>query len=157
MNISAIFMDVDGVLTDGKIWFMEDGKEFFKPFSAQDSVGIFLARQRGIEIIWLSCRKSPITQKRAESLGVHHVYFTPYKKDKMEAICQSLGIHLEEVCYIGDDLSDIPAMEASGYPVAVSNAVREVKDVAKYVTEKHGGDAAVREAIDHILSMSSMA
>jgi 3-deoxy-D-manno-octulosonate 8-phosphate phosphatase (KDO 8-P phosphatase) len=151
MKIKAVFMDVDGVLTDGKINIDNTGKEVFKSFHSQDTAGIIKAQKAGLRIAWVSAKESEITLARARNLHIDFVRFSLHKKSEVEGLCASLGISASETCFIGDDDTDIEAMRFCGMPIAVFNAVDEVKKIALYVTSRLGGAGAVREAIEHIL------
>lgn len=149
-NIKAIAMDCDGTLTDGKMIFL--GTEQLKFFNAHDGLGITLARKCGLKIIWVTGSSTPAIMTRAEMLGVHEVMDgCANKAEAMDLISQKYNINLEEIAYIGDDLNDIPAMKKSGFSCCTVNGVQEAKDAADYVTEKHGGEGAVREVIEIIL------
>lgn len=150
-NIKAIVLDVDGVLTDGRIYFAEGGEQM-KVFYVHDGTAIKSWQQQGGKIAFLSGRDSPIVSARARELGVECVIQGCEEKlEPFMKLVADWGIRSEEVCYVGDDTADIPAMQASGYAVAVANAVPEVKKCAKHVTQKSGGCGAVREVIDYLL------
>ena len=151
-NIKAIVLDVDGVLTDGRVYFADSGEQM-KVFHVHDGTAIKSWQQQGGKIAFLSGRDSPIVSARARELGMECVI--QGRVDKLEPFRQVVadwGMRPEEVCYVGDDTPDIPAMQASGFAVAVANAVPEVKKCAQYVTQKSGGFGAVREVIDYLLS-----
>jgi 3-deoxy-D-manno-octulosonate 8-phosphate phosphatase (KDO 8-P phosphatase) len=151
VKIKAIFMDVDGVLTDGKIHVGSDGRELFKTFHAHDAAGIIKAKEMGILISWISAKKSEITRARAGSLDIDEVYFTSDKEKPVRDVCSKYRISLSNCCYIGDDELDIPPMSVVGLPIAVSNATDTVKEIASYVTPSRGGEGAVREAIEYAM------
>jgi len=151
MKIKVIFMDVDGVLTDGKINVDATGKELFKSFCSQDTVGIIKAQKAGLHVVWISAKESDITRKRAESLGIKTVYISTEKGKKVEVFCAESGIAMTDACFIGDDDADIEAMRLVGCPIAVANAVHDVKKAALYITSRSGGYGAVREAIEYVL------
>jgi 3-deoxy-D-manno-octulosonate 8-phosphate phosphatase (KDO 8-P phosphatase) len=143
-------LDVDGVLTDGTI-FMGEGIEL-KGFNILDGHGIAMARRDGLHIGFVSGRPSPATNIRAKELGVELVYFTTQSKlEVVREVEHLLKIGPRNICYVGDDVVDLPALRHVGVPVAVANAVDEVKRAAKYVTSRRGGDGAVREVIELIL------
>ncbi len=144
-------MDVDGVLTDGKLHFTSDGQEF-KTFDVQDGHGIAMAQRAGLLIGFVSGRPSKATERRAADLGVTIVLQKPANKMEMvEQIKREHGLKDEEICFIGDELVDLPVLRRVGLAVAVPNAMQEVKEVAHYVTSHSGGDGAVREVIEMIL------
>ncbi len=149
--VELVVLDVDGVLTDGSIVVGGDGSEM-KFFNVKDGHGIKLLQRAGIDIMFVSGRYSEPTLRRAEELGVKRVFIGV--KDKLtvfDDIVQSGQVAPKAICYIGDDLVDIPVMRRVGFPVAVSDAVEEVKKVALYVTKASGGHGAVREVSEIIL------
>ena len=153
-DIELILMDVDGVLTDGKLSFVPNGDELVevKSFSVQDGAGIALAHRAGLKTGWVSARGSSVVTKRATELSVEFVYLDVRdKKTALDQILAESGIPAERVCFIGDEVIDLPAMTRVQFPVAVANASLEVKSRAAYVTEASGGNGAVREAIELIL------
>jgi len=144
-------MDVDGVLTDGKLHFTSDGKEF-KTFDAQDGHGIAMAQRVGLTIGFISGRPSKATTRRAEDLGVTIVLQKPTNKmDMVDQVKAQHGFTNNEIAFMGDELVDLPVLRRVGLAVAVPNAMDEVKRVAHYVTRRRGGDGAVREVIEMIL------
>ena len=144
-------MDVDGVLTDGKLHFTSDGKEF-KTFDVQDGHGIAMAQRVGLTIGLISGRSSKATTRRAADLRVKIVLQKPTNKMEMvEQVKRQHGFANDEIAFMGDELVDLPALRRVGLAVAVPNAVDEVKRVAHYVTRRRGGDGAVREVIEMIL------
>lgn len=149
-KIKVIAMDCDGTLTDGKMIFL--GREQLKFFNAHDGLGITLARKSGLLIVWVTGSSTPAIQARAEMLGVHEVMDgCANKADAMDLICEKYGVSLDEIAFIGDDLNDLLAMRKAGFSACVSNSVPEVKAYCDYITEKHGGEGAVREVIELIL------
>lgn len=144
-------MDVDGVLTDGKLHFTSDGQEF-KTFDVLDGHGIAMAQRAGLLIGFVSGRPSAATTKRAADLGVAIVMQAAINKMEMvEEIKRTRGLRDGEIGFIGDELVDLPVLRRVGLAVAVPNAVDEVKRVAHYVTQRQGGDGAVREVIEMVL------
>jgi len=150
-NIKLIAMDVDGVLTDGSITYGTSDLEI-KSFYVKDGQGITLARKERIEIAFITARISDALVKRAKDLGVIEVHQGVVDKwNCMEKIIKRYNLSKEEILYIGDDIVDINVMKNVGFPVAVSDAIDEVKEIAKYITKKPGGRGAVREVIDMVL------
>jgi 3-deoxy-D-manno-octulosonate 8-phosphate phosphatase (KDO 8-P phosphatase) len=153
-NVALLLMDVDGVLTDGKVWFVSDGGELVevKSFSVLDGAGIALAHRVGLKTGVVSARSSPGVRKRAEELSIEFIYLGVCdKKTALADIVKDSGLGAEQICFMGDEVVDLPAMTRVGFPVAVSNAVHEVRSRAAYVTEASGGNGAVREVIELIL------
>ncbi len=150
-DIKLIVFDVDGVLTDGSILIDEHGVES-KLFHVRDGFAIRAAQSVGVKVGVLSGRASTAVVHRMSQLGVEHIL--QGQRDKLvafETMCQLAHVDAEATSFVGDDLIDLPAMLRCGYPMAVADAVEEVKAVARYVTEQHGGRGAVREAIEHVL------
>jgi 3-deoxy-D-manno-octulosonate 8-phosphate phosphatase (KDO 8-P phosphatase) len=144
-------MDVDGVLTDGKLYFTGDGDEL-KAFDVQDGHGIAMAQRVGLVIGLVSGRPSNATARRGADLGVTIVLQKPTNKMEMvETVKREHGFANAEIAFIGDELVDLPVLRRVGLAVAVPNAVDEVKRVAHYVTRRRGGDGAVREVVELIL------
>ena len=153
-DIELILMDVDGVLTDGKLSFVPNGDELVevKSFNVLDGAGIALAHRAGLKTGWVSARSSPGVERRATELSIAYVYLDVRdKKTALDQILAESGIPAERVSFIGDEVVDLPAMTRVKFPVAVANASLEVKSRAAYVTEASGGNGAVREAIELIL------
>ena len=144
-------MDVDGVLTDGKIVVDAQGKEL-KFFDVQDGFGLVLLRQAGIKTAILSARSSSAVTARAEDLKIDKICQDAHPKtNAYESLIKELGCTDEQVCFMGDDLPDLPVLKRVGLAVAVPNAMDELKKIAHYVTTRRGGAGAVREVIELIL------
>ena len=151
-QIKLIISDIDGVWTDGTIYKGTDGMEF-KRFTVLDGVGVAVARAAEIKIALISARFSPATEHRAKELEIEDVYNGGLNKiPAFEELKNKYSLSNEEIAYIGDDLIDIPIMEQVGLPIAVPNAVPEVKAIAKHITSVPGGNGAFREFADIILN-----
>ncbi len=151
-QIKLILLDVDGVLTDGRIIKGSNGFEVME-FHVHDGVGIQLAKEAGYIIGIISGRDSPIIHDRGKYLGIHEIYTNAFHKLKPYLeILRKHGLRDEEVCYMGDELLDLPLLERVGFSVAVSDAISDVKSKVHYVTKARGGHGAVREVIDLILN-----
>lgn len=152
-NIKFLVLDVDGVCTDGKLYYTPKGK-VTKAFFAQDGVAILTALKLGIGVGIITGRKDKGVAQRAKDLGIKD-YFAGHlaKLDALEEIKAKHRLDWEEMAYMGDDWIDLDPMLKVGYPIAVENARPEVKEVAKYITKLSGGNGAVREAIEHIFSL----
>jgi YrbI family 3-deoxy-D-manno-octulosonate 8-phosphate phosphatase len=149
--IELILSDVDGVLTNGGILFDNQGIES-KQFHIRDGLGIRLWQRAGYKFGLVTGRSSHIVKMRAAELGVEIVRQTA--EDKLPAtldVLAELGLEPPQVCYIGDDLPDLPAIKAMGLGVAVADGCPELRAAAHYVTTHRGGDGAVRETIEMIL------
>jgi len=150
-KIKVVAMDVDGVLTDGRIIMDGNGLET-KNFDVQDGFGIMFLKKCGIKTAIISARHSNVVAFRAQDLKVDKVYVGVYPKlGAYESMLREFGVLDEEVCFIGDDVADLGIMGRCGFAVAVANAVFEVKRIADYVTGRSGGRGAVREAVELIL------
>lgn len=151
IGIDLIAMDVDGVLTDGRIIICSDGSES-KNFNVRDGHGLAMARFEGYKLAWISGRVSEATTLRARELGIEHVFQGPRKKDEiLKELAAKLGVALDKVLFIGDDVVDIPAMKTAGIGVAVADAHPTTLAMADWVTSAAGGQGAVREMIDFIV------
>lgn len=150
-RIRLLILDVDGVLTDGGLYYDGTGC-IMKRFNAQDGLGIKTAQAEGIIVAVISGLNHPPVECRVRELGIEDYYPGHHRKVPcMEEICRRHGISIEETAYLGDDWVDIGPMRLAGLPMAVSNAQPEVLEIASYVTERRGGDGAVREAVSFIL------
>jgi len=152
MNVRLLALDVDGVLTDGRLYFAEDGQEL-KTFDTQDGHGIKMLQAAGIEVAIITGRTTKLVQRRAANLKISHLL--QGREDKLVALREltgELGIALDEVAYVGDDWPDLPAILAAGFGVAVANAHHELRTRADHVTTLAGGRGAVREVCDLLLN-----
>lgn len=150
-KIRLLIMDVDGVLTDGRIWQDSLGQEF-KSFDVKDGHGIVMAHRAKLRTALISGRESESTVRRAKELGIEIVFQKIWNKlEVYEQILRDTELTPEEVAYVGDDVIDIPLLHRVGLAVAVADAVEEVKAAAHVVTQRAGGQGAVREVIELIL------
>ena len=150
-RVKLLILDVDGVLTDGRMTLTERGDEL-KSFHTHDGMGVNLARRAGIKIALVTGEKSEIGRMRGIKLGVEEIVLGARRKaDTLEEIRAKLGVAAAEVAFMGDDLLDIPALERAGLAVAPANAVPEVRAVVDVVTRAAGGAGAVRECVELIL------
>lgn len=150
-QIRLLALDVDGVLTDGRLYFAEDGQEL-KTFDTQDGHGIKMLQQSGVICAIITGRTTKLVERRAKNLGIAHLL--QGREDKQVALRElsaELGIALENMAYVGDDWPDLPAIRAAGLGVAVANAHSELHTHADYVTRLQGGRGAVREVCDLLL------
>jgi len=150
-KIKLLILDVDGVLTDGRIIINDRGEEI-KSFHVRDGQGLKLLMNAGIEVIIITGRKSEAVAYRAKELGIREVY--QGVKDK-GALCKKLmvqkNLEKDHLCCIGDDLPDLPLFRLAGLSIAVADAADEVRQAAGIIAEKSGGKGAVREACEMIL------
>ncbi len=150
-GIAAAIFDVDGVLTDGRIYLSERGEEF-KAFSTLDGHGLKLLAQGGITPVVVTGRDSPAVRRRVADLGIAHAVFGA--GDKLAAalpLLAQLGLGWERVAAMGDDWPDLPLMTRAAFACAPANAHAEVKAMAHHVTAAHGGHGAARECCDLLL------
>ena len=150
-NIRLLILDVDGVLTDGRLYFDAKG-EALKVFHVRDGHGIKLAQRAGIEVALLSGRRSDAAYHRARELGINR--FHEGLRDKvavLEEIMAAMGIEAFQAAMVGDDLVDLPIMSRAGLAVAVADAVPEVLAAAHWVTSLPGGHGAVRQVCDLLI------
>lgn len=150
-NLKIVLMDCDGVLTDGGMYYSENGDEL-KKFNTQDGMGIRLLREKGIKVGVITSEKRELNERRASKLCLD--YLVQGVQDKISVvkdICDSEHIDLSEVLYIGDDLNDLEVIEQVGIGCSVANGRPEVRKASSYVSVARGGDGAVREIVDWIL------
>jgi 3-deoxy-D-manno-octulosonate 8-phosphate phosphatase (KDO 8-P phosphatase) len=157
LPIRLLAMDVDGVLTNGAIIWSADAAGTLvetKGFSARDGLGISVARHGELEIAWITGRLSAVVTARAKELGVSELHQRARSKGRVvDGLRTRRGLGVEAVAYLGDDLNDLPAFEAAGLRIAVADAAAEVIAAADWVTQRPGGDGAVREVIETILGI----
>lgn len=150
-TIRLLALDVDGVLTDGRLYFAENGEEL-KTFDTQDGHGIKMLQAAGITCAIITGRNTKLVERRAKNLGIAHLL--QGREDKLVALRElatQLDIPLSDIAYVGDDWPDLPAILAAGLGVAVANAHRELRLRADYETTLEGGRGAVREVCDLLL------
>ncbi len=150
-GIRLVVLDVDGVLTDGKITYTSDDQEV-KSFNVKDGLGISLGVRAGIQFGIITARESVMVSRRAQDLDIQHVIQkTRTKLPALEKLVADLSLTFEQVAYIGDDLPDIPPMQRVGLACCPADAAGEVRAIAHLVSSHRGGDGAVREIMEFIL------
>jgi len=150
-RIRLLVLDVDGVLTDGGLFYGASGEEP-KRFHVHDGLALVAARKAGLQIAVLSSRASAAVTRRMTELGVSEVHQGVGDKEAgLAALCERLGIPASAVAMMGDDLPDLAAMSRVGLALAPANAVAEVKRAAQWVARRRGGEGAVREAVEMLL------
>lgn len=150
-KVKLLILDVDGVLTDGRIIYGDAGDEL-KCFDVQDGFGIYLLSRVKIPTVIITAKKSPVVKRRAKDSHVAKVYQNALDKWKVyDKVRRKFRVVDEEVCFIGDDLLDLPILVRAGLAVSVPNAVEEIRTRSHYITQKEGGRGAVREVVDLIL------
>jgi 3-deoxy-D-manno-octulosonate 8-phosphate phosphatase (KDO 8-P phosphatase) len=149
--IRALFFDVDGVLTDGRIYLAGDGTEF-KVFDTKDGHGMRKAIAGGLKVAWISGRRSPATSARARDLGVHACFQGVRDKlAKYEMLLRRWNLRREETAAIGDDEPDVPLLEAAGFSACPADAAPPAREAAQVQLKNPGGRGAAREFIDEVL------
>ena len=150
-KIRAIAMDVDGVLTDGGVWWGPNGEEW-KRFHFADIMGLSLARKSGLVIALMSGENSPLVDRMAAKFAIVDIY--KECKDKAAAIrtfSELNKLRLDEICFIGDDVNDIPALDIVGLSACPADARPSVRERCQIITKLTGGNGAVREVVDMLL------
>jgi 3-deoxy-D-manno-octulosonate 8-phosphate phosphatase (KDO 8-P phosphatase) len=155
-RIAMLVLDVDGVLTDGRLYFDNQGNEM-KAFCTQDGLGMRVLQKCGVVLAFITGRQSEIVTRRAAQLGVQHVY--QGRIDKLNAFNELLsdtGMEESNICYAGDDWIDLPVLDRVGLSVSVPDADTVVKNRVHWVTSRRGGNGAVREICDLILAAKGL-
>ncbi len=155
-KIKLLVVDNDGVMTDGRIVLGDKGDEL-KFFDVQDGHGLVMLRRAGLKTVMISGKTSPVNKRRMKELLFCDVYQKALDKlETFEKVLKKYRLAPEEVCYIGDDLIDLPPMRRAGFAAAVASAVPEVRRAAHFVTERKGGRGAVREVVDMLLKAQGL-
>ncbi len=150
-KIKLLILDVDGVMTDGRIIMDDKGREM-KNFDVRDGHGIKLLQRYGINVAILTGRKSKVVEYRAKDLEITEIHQKAFNKEiVLEKILQKNKLSAKDVAYVGDDIVDIPVLRRVGFSAAVADAMEIVKKSADYVTKNRGGRGAVREICEMIL------
>ncbi len=155
-KIKLLILDVDGVLTDGRIILDNEGNEF-KSFHVRDGHGIKVLIRHGVNVAIITGRHSRVVERRAHELGIKEVYQKCFnKRIAYDEIKKKYSLKDEEIAYIGDDIVDIPLLTKVGLPVVVSDAAEDAKRYASLITRERGGRGAVREVTDLILKAKGL-
>lgn len=150
-RIRLVSLDCDGVMTDGTLYYGEDGRQW-RAFHVHDGVGIRMLIEAGLEVAFVSASRTAAILRRAEVLDVPHCLVgVGDKREALAALCGRLGIGFDAVAHMGDDLNDLPVLRAVALPATVPNAVPAVHAVARYTTRRAGGGGAVREFAEWLL------
>jgi 3-deoxy-D-manno-octulosonate 8-phosphate phosphatase (KDO 8-P phosphatase) len=154
--VRLIVLDVDGVLTDSKIVYDSDGRET-KAFNIKDGLGISLGVRAGLKFAIITARESAMVNRRAQELGIEFVIQnTRTKLPALEALMKDLNLNKAQVAYVGDDLPDLPCLEAVGLPACPADAAIEVRKMASLVSNHPAGQGAVREIVEFILESQAI-
>lgn len=152
MDIKILVLDVDGTLTDGKIYMSANG-ELVKAFNIKDGYALARLPQYGITPVIITGRKSEIVEQRCKELKITEIHQGIENKGlKLREVCQKLNVSLRQCAYIGDDINDLDCMRLCGHTAAPADAVISVRDCVEYVCERKGGDGAVREYCDYLIA-----
>jgi len=150
-NIKLVATDIDGVWTDAKMHYTENG-DFMKSFSTYDGMAVQLLREKNIETVIITSENSNIVLQRAKKLNIKNVTIGEKNKlERMKKICTDKNINLNEVAYIGDDINDIEVLKEVGFSALTSNSPIKKQIKVDYITKRKGGDGAFREFVDLIL------
>jgi YrbI family 3-deoxy-D-manno-octulosonate 8-phosphate phosphatase len=151
-NIKLVGTDIDGVWTDARMYYSTEG-DVMKSFSTYDGMGVKLLREAGIPLIIMTGENTKIVAKRAQKLGIDHIFQGENEKLKrLKEVCAELGITLDEVAYIGDDVNDLDVLRAVGLSAMPPNSPILNQFTPDYLTTRSGGDGAFRDFVDFILS-----
>jgi 3-deoxy-D-manno-octulosonate 8-phosphate phosphatase (KDO 8-P phosphatase) len=152
-NIKLLLLDVDGVLTDGKIIYDSKGRDM-KFFDVYDGMGVYLLKKAGIKTVLITAKGSRAIRPRAKDMQVEEVFenISP-KSSALDKILKKYKVSVDEICFVGDDLVDLCLMKRVGFAVAVFNAIPEIKQNSHYITLKEGGRGAVREIAELLLKV----
>lgn len=154
--IELLLLDVDGTLSDGKIYYSDSGEEY-KVFDVKDGLGLRVWKKLGKKSAIITGRKSPIVERRAKELGVDEIYMGV--EDKAEVVREIKAKYLlsqEQVACIGDDYNDLPMFKESGLKFSPQNAVEFIKQSADVILSKNGGDGAVRELVEYLMKQEGL-
>jgi len=155
-GIKALFFDVDGVLTDGRLYMDDHGREL-KVFDTKDGHGIKMAIAAGLRVVWISGRESLATARRARDLGVRLCYQKVGDKEALyRSLCKRWSLDPSETAAIGDDEPDVPLLEAAGFSACPSDAAPPAREAAQVVLKNPGGRGAVREFIEMVLARNGV-
>lgn len=154
--IKLIALDVDGTLTNGQIVYSDSGLEI-KCFNVKDGLALSSAIKLGYKIVFITGRKSEIVKRRAKELGITECYSGISDKVQiLEELCRKYDIGRDEIAFMGDDLNDYSAMKFSGLSGAPKDAANEILGIVKFISEKKGGEGAVREFIEYIMKKEKL-
>ncbi len=155
-DIKFLVLDVDGTLTDGKI-YVDDKDNSFKAFNVKDGFALVNWLKLGEEVAILTGKKSNIVERRAKELGIKYIIQgSKNKKQDLKNLLKELNITFENVAYMGDDLNDLGVMKSVGFSACPKDSVQEVLEITNFISSKNGGDGAVREFLEHIMKKNGM-
>lgn len=150
-KVKLLLLDVDGVLTDGKIIYDSEGRDL-KIFDVKDGLGVYLLKKAGILTILITARSSKVIKLRAKDMEVEEIFENAEDKRKiLDHILRKYRVSSKEVCFVGDDLVDLSVMKRVGLAISVRDSCPEIKKISDYITKRKGGEGAVREVCELIL------
>lgn len=150
--IRLIAFDVDGIMTDGGLYLSDSGEEF-KRFNSLDGHGLKMLKASGVELAIITGRTSRCVERRAQNLGIDYVYQGVHNKlATLQLLLSEMNIAIENAAFMGDDVVDLPAMSRAGLAISVPDAPQIVRDRSHYVTQRRGGNGAVREACEMLMA-----
>ena len=151
-KIKVVLTDVDGVLTDGGMYYSEEG-DMLKKFHTRDGMGVTMLRKNKIDTIIITKEKTKFVKKWSQKMNVKKLFDgIKIKESMIEKICTQYCVEPENLAYIGDDVNDIEIMKKCGLSITPNDAIKEVKEIADYISEVNGGDGVFRDAVDLILT-----
>ncbi len=151
-KIKIVFADIDGVLTDGGLYYSAEGFQM-KKFNVKDGMGAVMPMKKGYRVGLISSDKSPIAKARAEKLKLDFVYYgVENKLEIIKELCNKKNINMDEIAYMGDDEIDLELLKNVGLSSCPSDAIKSVKDCVNFISSKSGGNGAFRELADLILA-----
>jgi len=150
-KIKLVLTDVDGVLTDGGMYYSDKG-ELLKKFNTRDGMGVELLRKRGIKTVFVTKEKSEIVKRRAKKLKVLTLLGLKNKELILPKICKKFNVRNDEIAYIGDDINDLEIMKHVGFSATPADGNNQLKQIADYICRLNGGDGSFREITDLIIS-----
>jgi 3-deoxy-D-manno-octulosonate 8-phosphate phosphatase (KDO 8-P phosphatase) len=154
-QIKTFIFDVDGVLTDGSVWVVEE-KQMLRCMNIKDGYALQLAIKQGYRVVVISGGASEAVRVRLERLGITDIYMSVHnKKEVLADYATQHSLNLNEVLFMGDDIPDYIAMQMTGMPCAPANAAPEIKQISKYISAIDGGDGCVRDVIEKVLKLNN--
>jgi YrbI family 3-deoxy-D-manno-octulosonate 8-phosphate phosphatase len=152
-KIKIIVTDVDGVLTDGGMYYTEKG-DIMKKFHTRDGMGVTLMKKYGIPTMIITKEKTPMVKQWSKRMGIKELYDGIIQKERiLEKICKKYSVNSDTVAYIGDDINDIDLLKKVGFSICPNDAVKDVKKECNYICKAKGGEGVLREIIDIIISL----
>lgn len=150
-KITTIFLDIDGTLTDGKV-YLDNGKNEFKSFDVKDGLMVVSTIELGYDIIIMTGRQSQVVTRRAEELGIKELYQgIRNKKEAVEKLMEEKSFSYENLAYLGDDLNDFAVMDKCAFAGCPADAAAEIKEISDFISNSKGGNGAVREILTYLL------